>query len=171
MALKGVTGATHLRTDGIAEQIARIRSHTDLPIMIGFGIKDGTTARMVAPLADGVVVGSSLVTTMERLEREPERIAPALLEQVREIRTAIDNRMTVRTLDDWLAHAERVHPVGIDMGLARVRRVVASVSACCRPRRRTSSWPAPTAKVRRRSISRRCCSLTAAASARRCRRI
>ena len=31
--------------------------------------------------------------------------------------------MTVRTLDDWLAYAERVHPVGIDMGLARVRRV------------------------------------------------
>jgi len=31
--------------------------------------------------------------------------------------------MTVRTLDDWLAHAERVHPVGIDMGLVRVRRV------------------------------------------------
>ncbi len=31
--------------------------------------------------------------------------------------------MTVRSLDDWLAHAERVHPVGIDMGLARVRRV------------------------------------------------
>ena len=127
VALKGVTGATHLRTDGIAEQIARIRSHTDLPIMIGFGIKDGTTARMVAPLADGVVVGSSLVTTMERLEHEPERIAPALLEQVREIRTAIDKAMTVRTLDDWLAHAERVHPVGIDMGLARVRRVAESL--------------------------------------------
>ncbi len=32
-------------------------------------------------------------------------------------------RMTVRSLDDWLAHAERVHPVGIDMGLVRVRRV------------------------------------------------
>jgi len=91
VALKGVTGATHLRIDGIAEQIARIRSHTDIPIMIGFGIKDGTSARMVAPLADGVVVGSSLVTTMERLEREPERIPPALREQILEIRTAIDN--------------------------------------------------------------------------------
>ena len=68
VALKGVTGAMHLRTDGIAEQIARIRSHTDLPIMIGFGIKDGTSARMVAPLADGVVLGTSLVTTMERAQ-------------------------------------------------------------------------------------------------------
>jgi len=91
VALKGVTGASHLRTDGIAEQIALIRSHTDLPIMIGFGIKDGGTARMVAPLADGVVVGTSLVTTMERHQQQPERIAPALRKQLRENRTAIDS--------------------------------------------------------------------------------
>ena len=90
VALKGVTGANHLRTDGIAPQIEKIRAHTDLPVMIGFGIKDGSTARLVAPLADGVVVGSSLVTTMERHQRHPELIAAALNEQVREIRTAID---------------------------------------------------------------------------------
>jgi tryptophan synthase alpha chain len=91
VALKGVTGANHLRTDGIAPQIERIRAHTDLPIMIGFGIKDGASARLVAPLADGVVVGSSLVTTVERNRNQPERIAPALNEQVRELRTAIDH--------------------------------------------------------------------------------
>lgn len=91
VALKGVTGANHLRTDGIADQIAYIRSHTDLPIMIGFGIKDGATARLVAPLADGVVVGTSLVTTMERNQRQPEQIAPALRDQLREIRAAIDD--------------------------------------------------------------------------------
>lgn len=90
VALKGVTGANHLQTDGIAPQIERIRAHTDRPVMIGFGIKDGSTARLVAPLADGVVVGSSLVTTMERLQRQPELIPAALNEQVREIRTAID---------------------------------------------------------------------------------
>jgi tryptophan synthase alpha chain len=90
VALKGVTGANHLRTDGIGEQIGRIRAHTDLPVMIGFGIKDGSTARLVAPLGDGVVVGSSLVTTMERHQLHPELIAAALREQVREIRTAID---------------------------------------------------------------------------------
>lgn len=91
VALKGVTGANHLRTDGIAEQIARVRSHTDLPIMIGFGIKDGATARLVAPLADGVVLGTALVTTMERHQRQPEQIAPALRDQLREIRAAIDD--------------------------------------------------------------------------------
>ena len=92
VALKGVTGATHLRVDGIAGQIERIRAHTRLPVMIGFGIKDGASARMVAPLADGVVLGSALVTTMERYGNEPGLIAPALAEQVQEIRTAIDRQ-------------------------------------------------------------------------------
>ncbi len=58
--------------------------------MIGFGIKDGATARLVAPLGDGVVVGSSLVMTMEAHQHQPERITDALSAQVREIRSAID---------------------------------------------------------------------------------
>jgi tryptophan synthase alpha chain len=90
VALRGVTGANHLTTDGIAEQIAMIRECTDVPVMIGFGIKDGSTARRVAPLADGVVVGTALVMTMERHTREPAVIPAALEAQVRDIRTAID---------------------------------------------------------------------------------
>ncbi len=88
VALKGVTGANHLRTDGVAEQVARIRAHTDLPVMVGFGIKDGTAAHLVAPLADGVVVGSSLVTTMA--SNHPNEIPEVLKGQLREIRAAID---------------------------------------------------------------------------------
>ena len=90
VALRGVTGANHLTTDGIAEQIERIRACTDVPIMIGFGIKDGASASRVAPLADGVVVGSSIVSTMESLQKEPMKIPAALEAQVKEIRTAID---------------------------------------------------------------------------------
>ena len=92
VALKGVTGANDLRSEGMAEQIERIRAHSELPILVGFGIKDGVTARSIAPLADGVVLGTALVTTVERHQREPERIASALRAQVREIREAIDNR-------------------------------------------------------------------------------
>lgn len=90
VALRGVTGANHLAVDGVGEQIEKIRARTSLPIMVGFGIKDGASARMVAPLADGVVVGSSIVMTMERWHDEPARIPAALEAQVREIRTAID---------------------------------------------------------------------------------
>jgi tryptophan synthase alpha chain len=90
VALRGVTGAHNLTTDGIAEQIAKIRACTAVPVMVGFGIKDGASARMVAPFADGVVVGTSLVTTMERYTREPAAIPAALEAQVRDIRSAID---------------------------------------------------------------------------------
>jgi tryptophan synthase alpha chain len=92
VALKGVTGANLLRTEGIAEQIERIRANTDLPIMIGFGIKDGASARLVAPLADGVVVGTALVTTMERNQQQPAQIPDSLSSQLREIRAALDQQ-------------------------------------------------------------------------------
>jgi len=90
VSLKGVTGADHLRLDGIAEQVARIRAATALPVMVGFGIKDGASARAVARLADGVAVGSALVTTMERHGDDLERMCAALREQIGEMRNAID---------------------------------------------------------------------------------
>ena len=61
VSLKGVTGAGHLDSDAVAAQLAQIREHTELPICVGFGIKDGPSAAAVARVADGVVVGSALV--------------------------------------------------------------------------------------------------------------
>ena len=92
VSLKGVTGADHLRLEGISHQVATIRHATDLPVMVGFGIKDSAAARAVAELADGVVVGSALVDTMERHRGEIEQTCTALREQVRDLRTAIDAR-------------------------------------------------------------------------------
>lgn len=61
VALKGVTGAGHLDTEAVESHLAIIRQHTDLPIAVGFGIKDAQTAARVAACADAVVVGSALV--------------------------------------------------------------------------------------------------------------
>lgn len=61
VSLKGVTGAGHLDTVDVASHVARIREHTDLPVAVGFGIKDAESAATVAGCADGVVVGSALV--------------------------------------------------------------------------------------------------------------
>lgn len=61
VSLKGVTGAGHLDTEDVASHVAQIRSHTDLPVAVGFGIKDAESAATVARCADGVVVGSALV--------------------------------------------------------------------------------------------------------------
>ncbi|MDJ0877302.1 MAG: tryptophan synthase subunit alpha [Halieaceae bacterium] len=64
VSLKGVTGAGHLDVDSVAEHVATIRRFTDLPVAVGFGIKDAESAALVAREADGVVVGSALVQLM-----------------------------------------------------------------------------------------------------------
>ena len=64
VSLKGITGASHLQTDEVAERLQQLRSYTSLPFCVGFGIKDATTAKALAPHADGVVVGSALVNSM-----------------------------------------------------------------------------------------------------------
>ncbi|PLW82732.1 tryptophan synthase subunit alpha [Kineobactrum sediminis] len=61
VALKGVTGAGHLDSDDVAHHVGQIRSHTTLPVAVGFGIKDAASARRVGATAEGVVVGSALV--------------------------------------------------------------------------------------------------------------
>jgi tryptophan synthase alpha chain len=66
VSLKGVTGAGNLDTGQVARRVDVIRSHCDLPVAVGFGIKDAASARSVAAVADGVVVGSALVDSMAR---------------------------------------------------------------------------------------------------------
>ncbi len=91
VSLKGVTGAGHLDAANVAENVARIRQITELPICVGFGIKDGKSAKAIAEHADGAVVGSVLVANMgEMAGREPEAIASAVAELIAPIRAALD---------------------------------------------------------------------------------
>ena len=61
VALKGVTGAGNLDTAAVEAHLAIIRAHSDLPVAVGFGIKDAETAATLAGCADAVVVGSAMV--------------------------------------------------------------------------------------------------------------
>jgi tryptophan synthase alpha chain len=90
VSLKGVTGASHLNLEEVAAKLAEIRECTDLPIGVGFGIKDAETAAKVGGLADAVVVGSALVNQVEALADEPEAIAPAVAAILAEMRMAMD---------------------------------------------------------------------------------
>jgi tryptophan synthase alpha chain len=58
---EGVTGERSDLSQGIGEQVACIRRHTDLPVAVGFGISTPQQAKQVAQLADAVVVGSAIV--------------------------------------------------------------------------------------------------------------
>ena len=88
VSLKGITGAGHLDTDAVAARLPQIQAHTRLPIAVGFGIRDGASAKAVAQFADAVVVGSRLV---EEIEKAGSAAAlPAAAKVIREIRAAID---------------------------------------------------------------------------------
>ena len=67
VSLKGVTGAAISDTDSIARNIALLKTFTDVPVVIGFGIKDEASAAAMAALADGVVIGSALVEKIAKL--------------------------------------------------------------------------------------------------------
>src|SRR5690606_29477984 len=64
VSLKGVTGAASIDTAEVAARIAKIRAYTQLPIGVGFGIRDPESARRVAQAADAVVIGSRIIEIM-----------------------------------------------------------------------------------------------------------
>ncbi|AGA91368.1 tryptophan synthase, alpha subunit [Thioflavicoccus mobilis 8321] len=90
VSVKGVTGAGHLDVAGVGDKLAQIRQHTDLPVGVGFGIKDAETAARVAGVADAVIVGSALVGLIEAHAAEPETVPATLGDFLRGLREAID---------------------------------------------------------------------------------
>jgi tryptophan synthase alpha chain len=92
VSLKGVTGASHLDVDEVATKVAAIKRATDLPVGVGFGIRDGETAARVASVSDAVVVGSVLVQAIESLAGRSEAIPAELARILGQMRTAMDAR-------------------------------------------------------------------------------
>lgn len=90
VSFKGVTGANRLDVSAVAERLDLIRRHTELPLGVGFGIRDAESAAAVARVADAVVVGSALVQRVAELADRPEAIAPAVTGVLREMRAAMD---------------------------------------------------------------------------------
>ncbi len=95
VSLKGVTGAGNLDMDEVKNKVAEFRKFTALPICVGFGIKDAASAKRIAAVADGAVVGSVLVEKMASLHANQAPyfcIADALANILGEMRRAIDTK-------------------------------------------------------------------------------
>lgn len=90
VSLKGVTGASTLDPATVQTKLSEIRSATDLPVGVGFGIKDGPTAGAIAGMADAVVVGSAIVRHFAEHADAPQAIEAAVTTLLREMRSAID---------------------------------------------------------------------------------
>ena len=83
-AVMGVTGARAELSSGAKDLVARVRRQTDLPVGVGIGVSTGEQAAQVAGFADAVIVGSALVSTLQRDGVEGvRRLAAELAEGVR----------------------------------------------------------------------------------------
>lgn len=94
VSLKGVTGAAITDAAEIAERVKHLRTRTDLPIVVGFGIKDAQSALAMAQISDGVIIGSALVSKIGELTDSGARDAAALSDAtavIGKIRQALDN--------------------------------------------------------------------------------
>jgi tryptophan synthase alpha chain len=88
VSLKGITGAGHLDISDVVKHLPAIRAATSVPVGVGFGIRDAASARQIAQIADGVVIGSRIIQEIEggRPEDAPARVKAFLAP----IRKAID---------------------------------------------------------------------------------
>ena len=88
VSLKGVTGAGTLDTDAVAAMLPRIRQHIQTPVGVGFGIRDGATAKTIAKVADAVVIGSKIIQLIENSPRA--QVAATAQAFLHDVRTAMD---------------------------------------------------------------------------------
>ncbi|NYF99583.1 tryptophan synthase subunit alpha [Janibacter cremeus] len=86
----GVTGARGSVGGAASDLVARVRATTDLPLCVGLGVSTGAQSAEVASFADGVIVGSALVSTM--LDRDPEEGLVALRDLTRELAEGVRGR-------------------------------------------------------------------------------
>lgn len=88
VSLKGVTGSAQLDITSAAQRIAKIKTMTDVPVGVGFGIHDAASAKAMAQVADAVIVGSALVKSFATLDIE--QAIQQTVKKVKELRDALD---------------------------------------------------------------------------------
>jgi tryptophan synthase alpha chain len=71
VSVAGITGERREISPDLAENVGWLRSQTDLPVCIGFGISGPDQVRQLAPLADGLIVGSALVRRLVGASSRP----------------------------------------------------------------------------------------------------
>ncbi|RUO99809.1 tryptophan synthase subunit alpha [Hyphomicrobium sp.] len=93
VSITGITGTAAPVVADVHNQVKRIKSSTPLPVVVGFGVRSGEQARAISKGADGVVVGSAIVSTIEKslgLKGEPTSdTRKRVTELVRELSSAL----------------------------------------------------------------------------------
>ncbi len=82
ISITGITGAAAPDADVVGQAVARIKRHTDLPVVVGFGIRTPEQAQAIAGTADGAVVGTALISVIAEHLDADDRAGPGLVEAV-----------------------------------------------------------------------------------------
>lgn len=90
VSLKGVTGSAALAVDEVESKLGEIRGHTDLPVGVGFGIRDAEAAARIGAFADAVVVGSAVVSRVAEHLQDAAAARASVGELVSGMRSAMD---------------------------------------------------------------------------------
>ncbi len=90
VSVTGITGARDALPAELTENVAWLKQRTPLPICIGFGVSRPEHVRTLAPVADGVIVGSALVRVLERTDMDRAGKLAALADVVRGLVAALD---------------------------------------------------------------------------------
>ena len=90
VSLKGVTGAATLDVVKTIEQLNSIKESIDLPLAVGFGIKDAKTAKILSSAADAIVIGSAIVNIIEKELNNKSKVNNDIMKLMRPIRTKLD---------------------------------------------------------------------------------
>jgi len=90
VSLKGVTGAGNLDIDSVNHHLSRMKNYIKLPVGVGFGIKNAEIAKQVSENADAVIVGSALVSIVEQLSGDKDKMITKIGNLSNEISSAIN---------------------------------------------------------------------------------
>ena len=75
VSITGITGSANAVATDVGPEVARIKAATDLPVIVGFGIKTPEASRSIASVADGAVVGSAIVEKIAQGQSPAEVLA------------------------------------------------------------------------------------------------
>src|SRR5262249_8468971 len=91
VSVAGITGERKALPPELVENVAWLRTQTDLPVCIGFGISAPEHVRALAPVADGLIVGSALVRRLADARNGPrEEVVAGIGRFVGELMTGLE---------------------------------------------------------------------------------
>lgn len=99
VSLKGVTGNSAIDLTDVNRMLSKIKQHVQVPIAVGFGIRDGATAKLIAGVSDAVVIGSRIIQEIEAHEfdanagdAERATMVTSVQKFINEIRLTMDQK-------------------------------------------------------------------------------